>query len=648
MRTFDNFLLYENEFVIYLHGRFVFTNQHKNNLIEQFKSLKTDILSPLIRDNNKLVYFGGYYSQNDIYYVDQRSLKMVDLSLDSCLFFTRNTQLHYQQLFICRKKVYKRYFNDFKIDFKHLPQLNVQVSPFIQIHTLNNHNQHDIIHPYTFDNRYWKFSLEAHHDVLQSYKIEDYQTLIWNQKPNVLLLIEYNQLELIKKKISYFQKLDVNLFIFGNKQYQTPSLSVDENQLPKDFNVKEYLQLNSDIKKAPKKHYLRLGRHQHREYKLPEDFNWRRYISINQDLKKIKNENQSKLHYLKFGHYEFRNYRKNIKGTFLLKKLNEIDYLRYHGLHVNTRIMKFEQMLKKNNNLFDYILIIGKHYLDNHLKIISKICRKSKISQLIENIHLLDTYSKLSHFPLLELPRLSSKNKKKICLIYQCYYQLDNYLKILKYFYSINNNYIFHLIIVNNNSSKTLEIPEQLSDSITYLESDNTYREMSAYQTGVNYIKENDLLSTFSAYILLNETLFTNFPLYILDVLDYNHINRGVIEPIALGKVDKNHRTHNPIFNCDGWKLEKWIRSNFMIINSKVFSEMVDFNLVHYTPESIFKDNKISIDIDKGLKNKLIKWLSQERYQHYNLEQYKLKISAILNEYKLSQNLLSLCNLVPL
>ena len=158
MRTFDNFLLYENEFVIYLHGQFVFTNQHKNNLIEQFKSLKTDILSPLIRDNNKLVYFGGYYSQNDIYYLDQRIVKMEDLSPDSCLFFTRQTQLHYQQLFICRKKLYEQYFDDFKIDFKCLPELHIQVSPFIQVYTLNNHNQHKVINPYTFDNRYWKFS----------------------------------------------------------------------------------------------------------------------------------------------------------------------------------------------------------------------------------------------------------------------------------------------------------------------------------------------------------------------------------------------------------------------------------------------------------------------------------------------------------
>lgn len=649
MRNFNNFLIYENEFIIYLHGMFVFTNQHKNNLIEQFKSLETDILSPLIRDNHQLVYFGGYFLENDVYYLDQRLLKMKDLSQDSCLFFSRQTQHHYQELFICRKRFYNLHFDNFQMDIKELNQFRIHTTPFIQVQTLNNHSQQTIINPYTFENKYWFSSLQKHHQLLQSYKIEDYKTINWNQLPNILLLIDQEQLDLIKTKLSHFRSLKANLFLFGNQPYHGPPKNPN-NKLPDDFNDKQYLILNQDIKlkPSPKKHYLRLGRIQQREYKLPDDFNWRRYLEINKDLRKIKKKHQAEKHYLKFGNYDFRNYKKNITGRLLIKDMNVIDYLRYHGVHVNTHLINLEKMLKRNNNLFDHIFIIGKDYYKNHFKIISKICSSSKISKLDDSYHLLDSYLKLSDFPLIPFP-IRNSQLKHICLIYQCYYQIKNYQKILDYFRSLNNNYSYHLILVNNNSDLHLISSEQGSlEAITYLESDNTFREMSAYQTAFDYLKDTKLLSKFKAYILLNETLFTNFPLYILDVIHYNHINRAVVEPIILGKIDKHRRNDNSVFTCDGWVFGKWIRSNFFLINAEIFTKMVYFKLVHYTPENVFKDNKINIPMSDELKQKISKWLSQERYQHYNPKEYQLKISSILNEYKLSQDLLSLCDLVPL
>ena len=76
---------------------------------------------------------------------------------------------------------------------------------------LNNHFQQMIINPYAFENKL-VCSLQKHHQLLQSYKIEDYKTSNWNQ-PNVLLLIEDQQLNLIKKNITYF-KNKANLFVF--------------------------------------------------------------------------------------------------------------------------------------------------------------------------------------------------------------------------------------------------------------------------------------------------------------------------------------------------------------------------------------------------------------------------------------------------
>lgn len=648
MRNFDNFLIYENECVIYLHGQFVFTNEHKSNLIEHFKSLDTDILSPLIRNKKKLVYFGGYFSENDIYYLDQRILKMEELVPDSCLFYCRQTQHHYQQLFICRKIFYQQHFDNFKISIKHLPQIRIHATPFIQVCTFNNHSQQMIINPYTFENRYWSSSLQKHHRLLQSYKIENYRTINWNQLPNVLLLIEEEQLDLIKTKISYFQKVKANFFVFGNQPYQALQPNRNDSKLPSDFDVKQYLLLNRDIKTLPKKHYLRHGRNEQREYKLPNDFNWKLYIFINKDLEIIRKRHQSEEHYLKFGNYDFRSYKKNITGGFLLKKLNSIDCLRYHGIHVNSQMINLREMLIRNNNLFDYILILGKDYYNHHLDMISKISSRSKISWIGDSYHLVDSYSRLTDYPLVILPKSDSKNTQ-ICLIYQCYYQINNYQKVLNYFRSLNNNYSYHLILVNNNPDLHYVSPKDpLSLSITYLESDNQYQEMGAYQTALDYIKDNHLVSKFSAYILLNETLFTNFPLYTVDVLNYNHINTAVMEPIIIGKIDKHRRKDNSVFTCNGCIFGKWIRSNFLLINSNVFIKMLHLKLVRYTPENIFKDDEINIPMSNELKTKITKWLSRKRYQHYNLEKYKLKVSSILNEYNLSHNLRSLSKLIHL
>ena len=86
---------------------------------------------------------------------------------------------------------------------------------------------------------------------------------------------------------------------------------------------------------------------------------------------------------------------------------------------------------------------------------------------------------------------------------------------------------------------------------------------------------------------------------YVLDVLDYTHINRVVMKPIVLGKIDKHRRSNNCAFTCcwfaNGFKY-------FILINSEIFNKMVDFNLVHYTPENTFKDDKINIPMSQELK----------------------------------------------
>lgn len=651
MINFQHFILEKDEYIIYLNGNYIFTNEHKNYLIEQFQSLDVDILSPLIKNNKKkkqLVYFGGYYLEDgNIYYLDERIVNLNDLESDSNLYFTRPTQLHFQDLFICKKIFYNKHIKNFSIELSCLSKFSIYISPFIQICTSDSHFHHDIINPYSFENKYWKMSLLKYHQEMSSYKIEEYRSIIWNKKKNILFLVQLENIEFIKDKLSTLLNLNHNLYLFGNNYYSKTKLNI--NEVKKKFTKKNYLLLNKDLRFSNYKeafvHLWTIGLSEGRNYMLPNNFNWKDYLNMNPDLSHISNQSKSKNHYLKYGSFEFREYSDCLDS---FKTLNDIDYLRFRGVNINTHNIKLERFLKNNHNLFDYIFIVGKSYLKK-LKIIHKICHVSKIVDFSDNLKIQSMNIQLSGLPLIINPRAGNSNGK-ICLLYQCYYQINNCQKVLEYFQSLNNNYIYHLILINNNDKINYQNlkNEETIDLITYLDGDNTYREMSGYQLGIEYLKKKKLVNVYKAFILLNETLFTNYPLHILDTLDYNHLNKVIHKPLVMGKVDKNNRTHNPIFNCDGWGLEKWIRSNFILINKKIFIELIKYKLVNYSIDNSFKDGELIIPMDKQLKVKILKWLSKPRYQHYSEEQQRYKIVSILNEYKLSHNILLLSNLTPI
>jgi hypothetical protein len=89
------------------------------------------------------------------------------------------------------------------------------------------------------------------------------------------------------------------------------------NLLPTNFNWKEYIILNEDLRYIDDeneaiKHYLNYGIKENRVYSIiPNDFNWKEYIRLNKDLISIDNENEAIKHYLNYGIKEKRIYKTN-------------------------------------------------------------------------------------------------------------------------------------------------------------------------------------------------------------------------------------------------------------------------------------------------------------------------------------------------
>ena len=652
MRHYQHFFIYEQDYLIYLNGYFIFTNEDKDNLIEQIKSINADIVSPLIKNKETLIYFGGYSLENNIYYIDHQLIELKSIKTTSSFFFTRQTQLYYQDLFICKKTFYLNSLFNKNIDNHQLNSFTVFVTPFIQINTKNQPQSHKIIHPYNFEDKYLKFSFLQHQKYFNSFKLESFKSIIHNQKRNILLLInQKDDLNTLKHLANYFLNLDVNLFVYGDLIYNDNHLFKKMETSLEHFNPKTYLYLNRDLQHLRGSEillqYLEEGKTEGREISLPNNFNWKTYLWLNPDIKiPVKRKLSVENHYLKHGSYEFRNYQYHCNKNLISKKMNTIDYLRFLGIYVNIYNIKLERFLKINNNLFDYIFIIEPRFYTENFKIISKICQNSKIFNLSNNLFFFKNITSLNRLPLSISPEPTIFGK--ICILYQCYYRVDNCLEILKYFQSINKNYIYHLIIINNNEQLSFlnMTNEQTQGYITYLKGDNRYREMSAYQLGINYIRDSNLISDFGSFILMNETLFTNFPLHIHTYLDYNHLNKIMRNPLVMGKIDKNN--NDRVFTLDGFKIEKWIRSNFLLFNQQIFQKILSYEIVYYTPEKCYHNEQLTTPMDKKLARKIDKWLSKERYKQLSGYQYQLKVSTILNEYRLSNYLSTFCNLTPI
>lgn len=119
-------------------------------------------------------------------------------------------------------------------------------------------------------------------------------------------------------------------------------VTTTRNLLPKNFNWQEYLRLNPDVSKVSntkafaEEHYLKHGSKEGRSYvapivttsseQLPKDFDWREYLRLNPSLLKMGiNENFARNHYLSSGRRLGLIYKESPRGnSYFLIDLNPL------------------------------------------------------------------------------------------------------------------------------------------------------------------------------------------------------------------------------------------------------------------------------------------------------------------------------------
>lgn len=176
--------------------------------------------------------------------------------------------------------------------------------------------------------------------------------------------------------------------------------------LPKDFEWKTYIMLNSDVgnnKKDAISHYLNYGIKENRLYKIdkniiPEDFNWKNYVLLNSDLNHINNKYVALNHYINFGYKEKRQYKifnnfinSDYDDKYFICNNLEFVYPKISVIIPNYNNSKY--LLQRLTSVYSQtlkpseVIIIDDCSTDDSVKIIKKyISNQSIPTQLIVNI----------------------------------------------------------------------------------------------------------------------------------------------------------------------------------------------------------------------------------------------------------------------
>ena len=155
-------------------------------------------------------------------------------------------------------------------------------------------------------------------------------------EPMELFVLDENEIENISlDKNSYFINFLNNFNL----------VKIDLN-LPEDFNVKDYRNFNSDLKKYSdqylRDHYLTHGIREKRIYKLelPDGFDTDIYKNLNPDLKNLSNLDLQK-HYINYGKRENRPYKDDFfDKDFFISENNISNYIGYENYLNNITLIK--------------------------------------------------------------------------------------------------------------------------------------------------------------------------------------------------------------------------------------------------------------------------------------------------------------------
>lgn len=219
-------------------------------------------------------------------------------------------------------------------------------------------------------------------------------------------------------------------------------------------------------------------------------------------------------------------------------------------------------------------------------------------------------------------------SRPKVCVIFNTYNKPE-VVKLLKtYLNSMSGNVSFEYYLVNNGNCV-------LDDSFTEFNpmiGDNTMNEFSGIQKCLNMLVESKQVEKYDSFILCNDTISSNFPLSFLYTISRDEIDLTCRNRYVVGCID----SFGESYSVDNFTFKDWYRAFFVMINADIMQD-INYKFWHYRLEDVFEDGKLKLKVDTDLKEKIDKFLKDDRYKHRT--DLDKKFCCIMNEYRYSHEL---------
>jgi hypothetical protein len=218
LKSFGNLFFITNNYYLKISNNIILNIDNLNKLINCFKNNNYDILSPIIKSNNMLVYYGGILNKsNEIYYFNSNELDINNGELN----YTKSTLIYFKDLYISKINNLLNLKDDKNL-YVNLSNKKIKVNPFILSYVKKNIYNYNYINFFNFEydslKQYFKINNEK---FLYSMKYDKYKTFSLNNNKNILIL-EHSIItpdkdcgsKFIKNFIDTLLKLDYNIFYF--------------------------------------------------------------------------------------------------------------------------------------------------------------------------------------------------------------------------------------------------------------------------------------------------------------------------------------------------------------------------------------------------------------------------------------------------
>lgn len=251
-----------NKVCLFFDKNVILDHKEIKSLFEYFNNSNCDILSPLIKHNGRLIYYGGFINNdNQIYYINSNDVSYKTKNLH----FVRSSLVHFKDLYICNIDNYIK-LNENNDLYNIIKNLNILFNPFINFQVKHNQYNFKFLLPFSMEKEAFRTYLKLNNKrFLYSFKILNYKFLNFNNKKNILIIENsvptvdkdcgskyiYNFIKSIKKmnfNVFYFQyNFCKNWFYIDKLRKEGVYVNTCNEKIKEDNDLKKLLKNNYNL-----------------------------------------------------------------------------------------------------------------------------------------------------------------------------------------------------------------------------------------------------------------------------------------------------------------------------------------------------------------------------------------------------------------